>query len=352
METIERDYSPKGVRFYYVYKALAHPEYDGYVTPFTLEERLLHVAEARRRLGSRVRWLADTMDNDLSRALGGVPNAELLIDPEGRVARRRSWSDPEALRGDLEELLGAVERPTRVADLDLPEAPPPTTVATGIVPRVEVAGRMRALAIEPALTGEEHPFYAKLRAEADEGFFRDGRGKLYLGFHLDPLYEVHWNNLAKPLELEVAAPAGVRVAPSRAKAPKVEEKADADPREFLLDLTAEQRGEPLDLTVRYFACDNADTFCVPVTQSYRVHLQADPHGGRAMARGGGRGGAGGGDMASRMMRFDTDGDGRISREEAPERMLRRFDLMDADGDGAVDAAEIEAMMQRRRRSRG
>ncbi len=57
LETVERDYAPQGVRFYYVYKALAHPEYNGYVAPYTLEDRLMHVAEAERTLGSRIPWL-------------------------------------------------------------------------------------------------------------------------------------------------------------------------------------------------------------------------------------------------------------------------------------------------------
>jgi hypothetical protein len=35
LEAIERDYSDRGVKFYYIYKALAHPENNGYVTPFT-----------------------------------------------------------------------------------------------------------------------------------------------------------------------------------------------------------------------------------------------------------------------------------------------------------------------------
>ena len=59
METVERDYSPKGVQFFYVYKSLAHPEYNNYVTPFTLEERLMHVRESQRVIGSRIRWICD-----------------------------------------------------------------------------------------------------------------------------------------------------------------------------------------------------------------------------------------------------------------------------------------------------
>ncbi len=353
------------MRFYYIYKALAHPERDGYVKPFSLKERLMHVREAERRLGSRIPWLCDGMSNDLKSALGGVQNAELVIDPEGLVARRRAWSDPDELRRDLEDLVGPVEQPTRVADLDLKVEPPPDRVATGVVPRVEVSGPMRALRIEPLIETEKVPFYAKLRAEADGALLSKGKGKLYLGFHLDPLYHVHWNNRTKPLEFEVVAPRGIRVSPRKGSAPKVAEPADADPREFLVKVKgARNATAPLELSVRYFACDDANTFCVPVKQRYRVHLQPDPDGGRVTARGGGRGGFGGsrmsrgpgesggfGDPAARIMSFDADGDGRITRDELPERMRQRFDRMDGNGDGAIDTGEAQAAAERMARFR-
>ena len=37
------------------------------------------------------------------------------------VIAARAWSDPAALRADMENLVGAVATPTTVADLDLPE---------------------------------------------------------------------------------------------------------------------------------------------------------------------------------------------------------------------------------------
>ena len=50
MEAMHRDYAPKGVKFFHIYKYLAHAGRKGYVQPFTLEERLLHVKEAQRTL--------------------------------------------------------------------------------------------------------------------------------------------------------------------------------------------------------------------------------------------------------------------------------------------------------------
>ncbi len=44
--------------------------------------------------------------------------------------------------------------------------------------------------------------------------------------------------------------------------------------------------------------------------------------------------------------LDKDGDGKISKEEAPERMRERFDQMDGNGDGFLDKAEQEELVKR------
>ena len=50
-------------------------------------------------------------------------------------------------------------------------------------------------------------------------------------------------------------------------------------------------------------------------------------------------------MVERIMARDTDGDGKVSKEEAGEQMGRIFGRMDADGDGFVTKTEIENMFQ-------
>ena len=105
-----RDYGPKGVKFFFIYKTLAHPELAGdYVQPFTLDERLAHARQAEKQLGATIPWLVDAMDNRLKHALGDRPNSEFIIDPKGKVVRKRAWSHPAQVRKDLEELVGKVD---------------------------------------------------------------------------------------------------------------------------------------------------------------------------------------------------------------------------------------------------
>ena len=337
--------------FYYVYKPLAHPEYNNYISPITIEERLMHVAEAKRVLGTSINWLADTMDNVFHQAMGRTPNSELLIDPDGVIVSSRRWSNPEELRQDLERLVGPVKKPTKIADLDLPTQPPAPTVAKGIVPRLAKPSGMLPIEIDAVLESSEHPFFVKIRAEGDAGVLADGNGTMYLGFHLDPLYGVHWNNEAGPVTFQLKTPRGITATPMQGVGPQVDEPADADPREFLVEVTAENVDQPMALDVFYYACDDALTFCIPVNQSYQITLVADESHGWSIqtsadgpVMGGGRRGRRGSGAPGRrrpdLNSLDTDGDGRVSRDEAPDRMMRFFDRLDANGDGFLTESEL------------
>lgn len=50
-------------------------------------------------------------------------------------------------------------------------------------------------------------------------------------------------------------------------------------------------------------------------------------------------------FVKRMMQADKDGDGKISKDEAPERMQQVFDRFDADSDGFVTREEITSHMK-------
>ena len=351
VEAVHRDYASKGVQFYYLYKALAHPENNGYVQPFTLDERFAHIEEARRKLGTQIPWLSDPMTNEVSEALAGTPNSEFVFDPDGKIVYLKDWSDALELRATLEALVGPVEHPTEVADLHLPEVIPRSDPAEGVVARVEVPEQLIPIKLDPQAEGEA--FYLKLRAEVDEALLASGSGQMYLGFHLDPIHHVHWNNLVDPVRYEVTAPAGTTVTPSSDSAPTVEQPSDNDPREFLVDVQHWHAGDSLALTVLYFACDEEDRWCRAVTQHYTMHLERDSFGGGVIGRSfRGPGRQGGRRGGFDLMSFDADEDGQISKEEAPDRLKQRFDQLDSNGDGFLDEKEFQAMRERMRRGRG
>jgi len=269
---------------------------------------LAHVKEARRTLGSGFTWICDAIDNPIKHALGNAPNSEFVVDGRGRLVRKRAWSDAAALRADLEELVGKVENPTDPADLELVQKDPPKAAARGVVKRIELPGDMRPLVIEPLVEKgpDATPFYAKLRAEADSALLSEGKGQLHIRFMLDPLYHVHWNNLVEPIRVRFVESSGEkpgldeRVKPGEWTGPEVKEPADIDPREFLATVDMGDSREPLKLVVKYFACNDEEGWCRPVTQTYTVQLKGDRDGGRTRSRRGGqRPGGGRGDLAGR-----------------------------------------------------
>ncbi len=206
-------------------------------------------------------------------------------------------------------------------------------------------------------------FYVKLRAEADRDLMDQGKGKLHIGFHLDPVHTVHWNNLAEPLHFEFKTPKGVKLNTSKGTAPKVKAPSDIDPREFLIEVSssAGRIEQPLELEVSYFACDDEEGWCRAVTHRYEIELRRDRDAGTVRSAGGGRGfdrrprpGGRGGfgqrrkpDAEELLKRMDANGDGVISRDEARGPMVDRFNLMDADGNGTVSREELKKRLDRR-----
>lgn len=301
------------------------------------------------------------MNNDLKHALGDRPNSEFILDPQGRIVVLRDWSRPESLRKDLEKLVGPVANPTRPEDLDLKIEIDQPTYKKGIVKRPALPQQMRPLKVTPAESKD--PFFVKLRVEVESSVQRNGAGKVYLGFHLDPIHHVHWNNLAAPLEYEILDLKKDVLSPAKGRFDKVDVESDIDPREFVLTANgltdAEQKS--FRVRVRYFACSDIEGWCKPFTQEYQVSLEADPDGGSAR-RGGGLGarpgrrnppfppGGRGRFSVERFMEHDKDGDGKVTADELPPQFRRILQRADRNGDRAIDRSEakmIEQRMQRR-----
>ncbi|MGV3484449.1 MAG: peroxiredoxin family protein [Planctomycetaceae bacterium] len=341
LEAVHRDYHPKGVKFFFIFKSLAHPELAGnYIQPFTIEERLLQANQAKQQFGTQIPWIVDAIDNRLKRALGDRPNSQFLIDPQGIIVRKRAWSHPGLVRKDLEELVGPVEQVTRVEDLQLKFEPPSKPAAArGVVARVP-RNKMTAIVAQPTIDPNGLPFYAKLRAEADAELLSTGTGSLYLGFHLDPLHRAAWNNLTEPLSIRIDAENDVVIDRREATAAKAAVMSDSDPREFLLNVKAWPADQSLTLTVTYFACVDKET-CHEVQQQYRLQRARDIDGGGA--RGEGAGYWDTQEFTKQLLSGDQNRDGLLQPNEAVGLVLPHFEELDRDADGSLDRAELKAV---------
>ena len=371
VEAVYQDYKDNSnVQFFYLYKTLAHPEYQGYVQPATLEERLAHIPEVKRVLDTSFDWLCDSMDNVVRHTLGLGPNSQMIFNPDGKIVHALGWSDGEVLRDELIKFVGDTKQKTTVSDLKLKRQQ--SAMAEKPVQRRNIQSPEFSEVLVPVqLTAKgtgKRPLYVKPRVEVTQGVLQRGRGEMYLGFHLDPIHHVHWNNLAAPLQYELTLPEGIYITPKRGAAEEVEAESDANPREFVLEVTSSIPGETFDLTFHYFACSDEEGWCVPVTQTYEVALAADQDGGGTMGRSFGRGGGqnnrqagrgqrqgpGGGQpmnaqqLKERIMQSDTDGDGKISKSESPPQMANQFPRVDQDSDGFLDQSEIDAFVARAR----
>jgi len=58
------------------------------------------------------------------------------------------------------------------------------------------------------------------------------------------------------------------------------------------------------------------------------------------------------DFIKRIFEHDKNKDGKLTKDELPERMQRIFQIADANEDGALDKAELEKMAERFRNRRG
>ncbi len=368
VEAVYQDYKGReDIQFFYLYKTLAHPEYNGYIQPVSIEERLQHITEAKRVLDTSLPWLCDTMENTVRHTLGLGPNTQVVVSPEGKIVHTLGWSDGALLRKELIQFVGDTEKHTQVSEVSLKKGTPALAQKAWGKSGLERPQFDETLVplIFSVVGDSKHPLYVKPRFEATPSVLQRGRGDLYLGFRLDPIHGVHWNNLAAPLQFELDLPEGFYATPKRAQALEVSMDADADPREFVVEITSAQPGHTFGLTVRYFACSDEEGWCIPVTQSYEVTLAADQDGGgtmgRSFERGGNRNGRQGNQtrrgpgqggrmeggppqMKQRLMQADIDGDGMISRSEAPEPMRARFDQADKNLDELLDEAEVDAFI--------
>ncbi|MCF7848048.1 MAG: right-handed parallel beta-helix repeat-containing protein [Kiritimatiellales bacterium] len=285
VEAASRDYAGKGVNFFYLYKALAHPENNGYLKPFTLKERAGHVMTAMSKLRTKVPWLYDMMDNQAFVALGKAPNGLFIFNKKSQILFFSESFDEFALRSELRELLGPVEKPTRATDLALPDITPISSPTSGLIERLRLRADDKTIPLEIIPQESKYPYFVKVRAEANRELLTTGNGRMYLGFNVDPIYrKVSWNNLGVTLKYAMKVPDGTAISPSVNEAPKVGAATDTDPREFMLEARNWKEAQPVQLTVTYSAHSETAKWTREITQFYLIYLKQDEFGGVVFGR--------------------------------------------------------------------
>ncbi|MEP3481702.1 MAG: hypothetical protein ABJZ55_20835 [Fuerstiella sp.] len=313
VEAASVDYSPKGVRFFYVYQSLRHPELGGYVQAQNMSERFLQVAEAEKLMGTKVPWLADSLDDVFRVAMKTNSNSVFLISPEGEIVYGADRMNGDGLRQALLKHVGEAETTTAVADLNLPRMERYRNENSATDLQVERPEGLKILAITPAKPDET--YYVKLRVEAEPELLETGSGRLFLGFYPDPIHDAHWNNLTPPMKYVLELPDGITADQPEASAAKGPGDSDTEPRQFWVNIKSDSKPSEIKLKLHYFGC--TPDLCKAMTHEYTIAFTeedrnsrtfgfnrgsknqqrgrggaAGPGGGRGNGPGGGRGGQG------------------------------------------------------------
>lgn len=293
VEAASVDYANEGVKFFYVYQSLRHPELGGYVQAQNMNERLMQVAEAKKKMGTRVPWLADTIDDVFRVAMKTNSNSVFLISPEGEIVYGADRMNSDGLRQALVKHVGEAKTSTAVADLNLPRMTRSRNenVATDL--QVQRPEGLKILAISPAKP--EETYYVKLRVEAEPELLETGTGRLFLGFYPDPIHDAHWNNLTEPMKYVLELPEGITADPMEASAAKGPGESDTKPRQFWVNIKSDSKPADIKLKLHYFGC--TPNLCKALTHEYTIAFKEEDRNSRTFgfnrgSRGQQRGGAG------------------------------------------------------------
>ncbi|MEM7476347.1 MAG: hypothetical protein AAF483_15235 [Planctomycetota bacterium] len=300
--------------------------------------------------GTQIPWLCDSMDDSATKAFGGTYNGEFVLDPDGKIVRQRFWSNPRTLRADLTELVGEVESPTKIKDLPVRFRPEPREVASGVVEPIKLPRGLTPIKIKYLPLDNERPLFVKLRAELTPRKNAKGKYQMFLGFYPDPIHKVHWNNLAGRIRVSFDAPAALGITAEELEGPKVDEDSDVDPRMFLIDLASKEssagRREPIKISLKYVICDDAETFCFPVTQQFEVTTEP-------LGNGSTRPGIFLVQMFKDVRKLDKDGDGKITAEELGQGNVTLYMThIDYNLDNVIDEDELKRFDQMYNNGRG
>jgi len=107
IEQLATKYGGYDVQFVCLYVREPHPEeraFRQYQKHTSLDHKLRYARELARLKAMRIPVIVDGMDEAVHRALGNLPNLAYVVDKQGRVAYKATWTNAEHIDELLSEL--------------------------------------------------------------------------------------------------------------------------------------------------------------------------------------------------------------------------------------------------------
>lgn len=105
MDQLARDFQDQA-HFIFVYVREAHPDDNpDFPEHRSIEQKSQHARKMRERHGTPRKILVDSLDGDVHRLYGGIPNMSWIIDHTGRVAYKAGWTIAPEIREALEDVV-------------------------------------------------------------------------------------------------------------------------------------------------------------------------------------------------------------------------------------------------------
>lgn len=107
MEQLARKYADRDVQFAAVYVREPHPEeraFRQYRKHQSMEHKMQYAKDLVRLKAMHVPVVVDGLDEATHRLLGSLPNLAYVVDKEGRVVYKSTWTNAEHIDEVLSEL--------------------------------------------------------------------------------------------------------------------------------------------------------------------------------------------------------------------------------------------------------
>ena len=105
MDQLAHDFAEQ-VHFLFVYVRESHPDrFPDHPTHKSIEQKFQQARDMQQRHCTSRRILVDSLDGDVHRRHGGLPNMSWVVDHTGRIAYKAAWTVEQDIRAALEDAI-------------------------------------------------------------------------------------------------------------------------------------------------------------------------------------------------------------------------------------------------------